>query len=456
MSILEDILGEELVPGTTPLSEADELAALISQLQQGKKSTPNQTLALNPYQSRFLLAPDLGFREVLYSGSVGGGKSLSLCLALLRYVEQRDTTVILSRLTLQDLKRSTLVSLLRPETQWDGSVRPPLLPVSAIKGYNKVDGIISLHNGSNIITIGAQDPEKVRSINAAAAFIEEASELNEEQYTAVFQRCRSPSRLPNAVMSCTNPKSKAHFLYRRFFTDKDPTRTQLTVNAYSNPYLSKDYVRSLEKLAPRERDRMLLGKWTSDDSAVFPGFDASIHVKPLTGTYSEYVISQDYGGGAGGSAMHLMARDQDGAIYCLREFYAIGPSHSKVLEWMEQHRGLVYSRCIYDSANAALRIDMEARGWTCIGCLKDIEGSVSMVNSRLHDRKVLIDPSCVQLIQQIESASREPGTGLINKLKNWDALDSFRYGLTALTKGEGAIPVKPLQVLSGIAIRSKR
>lgn len=443
-------------------SEADELAELMRELKEPSARSGHIKLKLNPYQSSFMLAPDRGYGECLYSGSVGSGKSLTLCLAMCRYLSIPNTSVMLTRYTLQDLKRSTLQTLLKPEPQLDGTVRPPLIPASAIASYNKVDGIIRMHNGSQIITIGAQEPEKVRSVNVAAAFLEEGTELtDEEQYEAINQRCRVPCELPNIVMTATNPKTTRHFLYRRFFQDRARNRLALTVSAYSNPYLSKAYIRKLEALPETERKKMLLGEWVSPEAAVFSNFNASAHVKPcaeLIGNRNlivEFVLAQDYGGGSGGSAMVLLGKDGAGTVYCLTEFYKTGPSHSQVLEWMERYRDLVYSRVVYDSANAALKIDMENRGWTCIPSIKDVEGSVASVNSWFHDGKLVIDPGCQTLIRQLEDAGRDPATGMIVKVRDWDAVDAFRYGVVAMTRGDGAAPVRKQLPFTGIVLRSK-
>lgn len=423
-------------------TEDRNLAELIDTLGRCRDKRPDLTkpfcsaIELNPYQSDFLTSPDRGFNEVLYSGAVGCGKSMLLAIALLRYISFPNTPVLLCRYNLSDLKKSTLKTLLEPETQRDGSVRPPLLPTQAIKSYNKSEGVIVLHNDSQIILSGVSDVEKIRSINCAAAFCEEASEFTEEMWTAVQQRARTPCELPNVVMAATNPKHKGHFLYRRFFKDNIETRRVITVSAYSNPYLSDSYIRALENLPEPERSKMLLGEWVDVSSSVFSSFRRS-HIRDISrmpdAAFESFLLGQDYGGGSGYCGAVLLGKGKDGLIYCLDELYKKSQTHSNILAWMEQYRDKTNSTVVYDTANAALKLDMENAGWRCIGSIKDIEGSIGIVNDRFNAGQLVISDKCTVLISQLEEATRNPKTGLINKLKAWDVIDAFRYGVCVLT-----------------------
>lgn len=433
MSIVQQILNDNY-------SESKHLSDLIAELGAPKvKHDPTKvcnTLELNPYQTDFFTAPDRGFDEVLYSGAVGAGKSLMLALSLARYVSKPNTPVLLCRYTLADLKKSTLKTLLESERQKDGSVRPPILTSQCIKSYNKVEGIIYLHNGSQIILSGVADVEKIRSINCAAAFCEEVSEFTEEMWTAVQQRTRVPCALPNVVMAATNPKHKGHFLYRRFFQDEVPTRKVIRVSAYSNPHLSAAYIRQLESLPEPERSKMLEGEWVETDSVVFSEFRRDFvrdcSDMPLS-AFESFLIGQDYGGGSGYAGAVLLGVGKDAQIYCLREYYKKGHRHSDILAWMEEFRDMTNSTVVYDSANAALKLDMENAQWRCIKSIKDIEGSIGIVNDRFGSNMLVIDKSCQVLVRQLEGASRNPHTGLVNKTKEWDVIDAYRYGICALT-----------------------
>lgn len=427
--IVREILGQQQE------QEDQELLRLLKALADPRpRPRPQQSLDLNPWQTDAVTAPDRGFAETLYSGGVGAGKSLTLCAALLRYVAVPGTKVLLCRYNLSDLRKSTLKTLLEPEPCVDGSIRPPLLPAQAIAGFNKNEGIIYLHNASQIICSGCSDPEKIRSITCSLALVEEASELDEEHYLALTQRARVPCTLPNAVIAVTNPKHKQHWLWRRFSLDRAPDRRLICVSSYSNPHIPKAYVRRLERLPEPERQRMLMGEWTETGSLVFPDFGPR-HCGDFSGLKSrpgtQYILSQDYGGGSGCAAATLLAWN-DGIIACLEEFNVSKCSHTQMLQWMERHRALTQGTVVYDSANAALKLDMENAGWRCVPCIKDIEGSISIVNDRFSAGTLKVDDACPVLKRQLLGAGRDPGTGKVTKLRDWDVIDSFRYGVCAV------------------------
>jgi hypothetical protein len=259
-------------------------------------------------------------------------------------------------------------------------------------------------------------------------------------------------------MSATNPATRGHWLYNRFLDTPAKGLLAVTATAYSNPHLPVPYVRQLERLPDEERRRMLLGEWTQSGGAVFKDFVLAKHVQPcnhmLLNARTEFqslLLSNDYGGGSGGSAMHLLGVNGN-RIYVLDEFYRQGPSHSQVIEWANRYRDLAYSNIVIDSANAALRLDLVNAGYTCHNCIKDIEGTVGMVNTRFHDDGICIDPRCVQLIKELGTVVRDGSSGNIVKTTGWDAIDSFRYGVAYAVENSR---VKP-KAFSGMVLDPER
>lgn len=439
--IIEDILEEDC----TPKSEAEELEMWLRRLREPGSRVPGAglKLTLNPHQSKVITAPDRGKGEILYSGGVGAGKSCCLCLALLRYVSVPGTVALLTRKNYSDLRKSTLQELLRPKPNADGSLRPPLLPEQCIRSYNKNDGIISLHNGSQIIMIGAADPEKVKSIQATAGFVDEASECEEEEYTTVMQRCRLPGVLPNAVFAVTNPKTRNHWLWRRFVEDEVASREMVSTTIFANAHLPAAFVRQQLQEPDAVKEWAVWGRWTASGEEVFTSFsDACVAPDPGTPA-DDTLVCQDYGGGAGGSGMVVLRKR--GMIYhAVAEFFEAGPSHSRVLEWMERWRDESHGRVVYDPANAAIATDMINRGWTCLKPVKDIESGVGLLNSRFGDRRLFVDPVCVNLIRQLKRARRAK-TGIAIKSTDWDVADALRYGMMVFAGSEKPVP-RPLSM----------
>ncbi len=372
--------------------------------------------------------------ELLFVGGLGAAKTFSLCLVICKYLAIPNTKVLLCRLNLSDLKKSTLKTLLDIEIRKDGVPRPPLLPPGAIKNYNKSEGIIYLHNGSELICMGAANDEKVKSVNASVCIIEELSELSEDQYLAVSNRARIPCALPNMTYAATNPKSKRHWIYQYFFVNKLPgLREPITVSTLDNAKnLPDGYIEKLMLMPELKRKQLLEGQFVDIGDLVFYTFDCDINTKCNlnTDTYDRYICGQDFGGGAGECGM-VFAGIKDEVIYILKEFCKKRTSHSEALTWLEQYRALSKETIVPDSANSAMITDLENNGWNCLKCIKDLEGSFSILNDLFYQKKVVIDTSCTTLIRQIESACRTP-IGTVDKSKDWDVLDAARYLICAV------------------------
>ena len=169
-------------------------------------------IKLLPHQRDFVESPA---EEVLFSGSYGSGKSLSLCakivFLLTRYPKNRG---FLCRKTLQSLKASTLRTLL----EGDGG-QPAILPSYMVKNWNKQDRVLTLFNDSTL-HYGQIDENQIKSMNLGFVAIDEATEFLEEEFNALVGRLRLGGVPVRQIFAATNPSGPNHWLYRRFFTDK--------------------------------------------------------------------------------------------------------------------------------------------------------------------------------------------------------------------------------------------
>ena len=425
------------------LVEIDNLIKQAKSLGPKKSSKNNvRTLTITKPQQKFLTYADITKREetleILASGGIGSGKSYALCLLLLNYVQVPGTTVLLVHQYLSMLKKTTLRLLLLPTIAKDGTILEPLLGPQYIEKYNKSDGIITLTNGSQIILSGCTDEEKLRSLNIVAAFIDELTHLSKEVYQSIVQRCRIFNTNPNAVFSATNPSHRQHWCYKHFVDNMIPGyREMLTVSSVSNKdNLPSSYLKNLERLPDLEKKKMMYGEWLNSGNQVFYTFSRDEHTKYMNdwnkSHYDDFIVANDFGGGGENAYSGACLIGRKGNCYfVLEEFNKKKTTHREMLEFLEQYRDITNEVCVYDSANAALGSDLENAGWKTIKSIKDIEGSVSKINSLIKDNRLFISSKCPRLINQLEGAVRNQDTDKINKLHDWDLIDSMRYGVCA-------------------------
>ena len=114
---------------------------------------------------------------------------------------------------------------------------------------NKTDMTIELPNGSIFLFKGLSDRERIKSIaNISDIWIEEATEIEEEDYDQLCLRLRS--KLPcNEIIVSFNPVSKVNYCYKRWFADSAPYDKDNTIILHTtyrdNKFLPQDYIDNL-------------------------------------------------------------------------------------------------------------------------------------------------------------------------------------------------------------------
>lgn len=193
--------------------------------------------------------------------------------------------------------------------------------------------------GNSVIFRGMKDDrqrEKVKSItnddgNITWIWVEEATELTEEDFDILDDRLRGKQRNPNLfyqIIATFNPVSSKHWLKAKFFDNPSPDVLTDTSTFEQNRFIDEQYRIRMErrKLNDPEGYRVYaLGEWGLLGGQYFNGWRESLHViKPFKipdnwirfrmmdwGSYRPY-------------ACYWAAVDFDGKMYIYRELYGYG------------------------------------------------------------------------------------------------------------------------------------
>ena len=142
--------------------------------------------------------------------------------------------------------------------------------------YNKSDWFIRLPNGSEIWFGGVDDKDRVEKIlgnEYSTIYLNECSQINYDAITMLQTRLAENSGLPLRMWYDFNPPSKKHWTYLYFIESKDPISLKplaekvpyLVMNPSDNTEnLPQGYIKRLERLPKKQRDRFLSGKFTLD------------------------------------------------------------------------------------------------------------------------------------------------------------------------------------------------
>lgn len=353
----------------------------------------SKTIKLLPAQYRFIKSRA---KEVCYSGGYGSGKSRILCYMAIREAVNKGATVLIVRKTMTSLKKSTLLTLIG-----DDGVLP-----KGCYNYNKQDAVISLNGGGQIILAGMDDYARIRSMNLSLICIDEVSELNETEYIELLYRLRSDVG-SRQLVSATNPATKSHFLWKRFFKTPSPNREVIQACSLENHHLPVDYIESLKQMDGIRYAKFVKGEWVSLENSIYENFNRDLHVKPLLKTsYDEYYMGGDIGY-RDPTCLLVIGRTGD-KLRIIEENYRskmmLNEIKTSVVDLSVRYPGI---HVILDPSEALIHAELHSIGISSIRANNDIATGINRVRTKLINRDgspdLLVDESCLNCIREFES-----------------------------------------------------
>jgi len=202
----------------------------------------------------------------LYGGAMGGGKTYWLCAeAIQRSAETAGNRIALVRKTRTAIVRTTLTTFMK------------LCPPELIADFNKQQLVVTFHNRSEILFLGAdtgRDPllDELKSLEVSTIGLEEVTQMQRRVLSVASERkdrwVTSDGVRPRGGILCTcNPEIGwvKELFYDRWLNSTLP-RGWAFIPALpgDNPHLSSAYLADMrEILTPDEQDRYLRGMWTA-------------------------------------------------------------------------------------------------------------------------------------------------------------------------------------------------
>jgi phage terminase large subunit len=317
--------------------------------------------------------------EFLLAGPAGTGKSRALLEKLhLMALANPGMRGLICRKTATTLSSTALVTWNRfviAETAAAGHVR-------FYGGSAQEPPSYKYRNGS-VIAIGGMDKvDKIMSSEYDVIYVQEATELTENDWEALTTRLRNWRVSFQQLMADCNPSAPTHWLKRRC----DDGKTRMLISRHEdNPMLftpdgsitekGADYLSKLDALSGIRFQRLRLGNWVAAEGVIYEDFAQHLHV-----------VSRE-------SFSHLAAGeilDGSGIPFSWTRYWSVdfGFVHPFVLQcWAEDPDGRMYLyREIYRTRKT---VDQHARDMlnVCAPCVKE--------NCR-HSSSPGTDESCVR------------------------------------------------------------
>lgn len=274
-----------------------------------------------PKQEEFLrLALDVlaGPKYVRYVGGIGSGKSLIGCITMLAWCVQFPGTYLIARQYYPELKDTTYQTFL------------DICPEELILEHRVADKLVRIRSNGGVATIlfrPLEEPDKLRSLNLNAFYIDEANQVSEAAFVLLQGRLRGKYVRKGILTQNTGGMdwSWRWFVKKDMMKDEKTKRMFYNIKAPSteNVHLPEGYVETMLSTWTDARiQREIYANEESFEGQVYNEFRQDIHVVQPFAIPKEWtrVVGADHGY-RNPAAWVWGAVDQDENIYIYREFY---------------------------------------------------------------------------------------------------------------------------------------
>lgn len=363
--------------------------------------------------------------EIFYGGS-GSGKSVFVAQKLLYKALNDKRKILVIR----------KVGTSQKESCW--ALMKSLLAQWKIYDYCEIrvsDMTITLPNGSVFLFKGLDDPERIKSIvGITDIWCEEATELTEVDFDQLTLRIRSLVDDLQIFLSF-NPISKASWCYKRWFIENPKEKPFILKTTYKdNRFLPKDYIERLENLIntnPTYYRIYTLGEFCSLDKLIFTNWEVQEfevdNKLPL-------LVGLDWGYTNDLTALVASVIDEKNSIiYVFKEWTATGKTNPEIADAIKA-LGFSKSIIIADSSEPKSIEEVKQCGIPRIKGAKKPKGSVNYGIQRLQQFKIIVHPSCENLITELGEYSwkkdKQSGEYINEPVDMWNhSIDALRYSL---------------------------
>jgi len=382
--------------------------------------------------------------ELLIAGPAGTGKTYGalwrIHLAALKYPGMR---AIMLRKVQEDLTASALVTY-QQRVLGSGN-----FGVRAFGGSKLKPAGFQYPNGSEILIGGLDKPEKVMSREYDLVYVNEATEITEEDWENLTTRARWGVMPYQQVFGDCNPQGPGHWLYKRTQRINPETGAVFTVMLNSvhedNPALfdpktndwtdkGRAYISKLDNLTGFRRMRLRGGKWVAAEGVVYPAFNRATHVKAIDCAKWSAVLLVDVG--TRNPTVVLTLRHGSDRFHIEREVYRTGMSSDDIVDTVcDEAARCKASHVVVDPSAAGIILSLERRGLQVHKANNEIKSGITTVTTALSC--LTVDPSCNGTITEFETYAYPKGGNAHSDIPakvDDHAMDALRYGLMDLTQ----------------------
>lgn len=304
--------------------------------------------------------------------------------------------------------------------------------------------ITSKINGKQILFVGLDDSEKVKSITPAVGvleriFVEEATEIKRDAFKQLTKRLRGRTEHAKCVILAFNPILKTHWIYTEFFSAWDDTKssyegedlTILKTTYKDNIYLTEGDRKQLENESdPYYYNVYSLGNWGVLGHIIFKNW----HTEDLSGlipSFDRINAGMDFGYSSDPNALIKIHLDKKRKkLYIFDEWYQAGMSDEELIKVSKRFFGREIVTC--DSAEPKTIDLLAVNNVNAVPAVKGAD-SINRGIRFLQGYEIIVDVRCQNFKNEIEQYHWQEdkyGNAMSKPVdKNNHLIDALRYAV---------------------------
>lgn len=385
-------------------------------------------------------------RYIVMKGSAGSGKSVDTAQNyILRLMQDKGRNLVCIRKSDITNRDSTFAELTgaiyrmfgdKADLYWQINMSPLKLTCRA--------------NGNQIIFRGMNDDkqrEKLKSITfqrgkLTDVWCEEATELTQADLEIIDDRLRG--ELPEGqfyqIRMTFNPVNKNHWIKKVFFDIPDQNVLTHHSTYLGNRFIDDAYRQRMERrkiVDPEGYQIYGLGEWGEIGGLILHNWEVG-ECSKNPADYDDFAIGQDFGFNHANAILPLGIKDD--VIYITKEIYVFEKDTAEIIELAKDVDVPTKKQMWCDSAEPD-RIKMwQKAGYRARGVDKGgSQGSVKAQIDYLKQHRIVVDPSCVNTIKELQQwkwkHDEKTGEYLDEPVPfQDDAMAALRYGVEGWRK----------------------
>lgn len=327
------------------------------------------------------------------------------------------------------------------------------LPIASNTNESRLElEIRTIHGGTSFIYLrGWESVETLRGQRFDFLVLDEVASMKE--FWLHWQEVLRPTLTDTKgeALFISTPKGYNHFYDLFNLREKDTDYASFHFTTYDNPHVPPEEVDKAKQELPEDRfAQEYLASFRKASGLVYKEFDRAKHVQVIEEDKirrTERILGVDFGY-TNPTGVLTIDHDYDDHYWIRKEWYKTGKTNPEVIEYTRSES----SNAVYPDPAEPDRIEeMRRARLNTREVSKDVEAGIDAVRELFKQGRIHIDPSCVNLISELEMYHYEEKKPDKNEpetpVKEYDHLcDALRYALfmNAKKKRGGVSVYKPL------------